>query len=107
MEQIHGQTAGFVVISENVRIVVLLGGGDSLLFLELVNRGELIAEASGRFKLLGFSSRDHAGGKIAFELGVAAFEEQLRIADGIGIRLRRGEAFDAGPETTMNVVLEA
>jgi hypothetical protein len=54
VEEIDGQRAGFKVIAEDVGVVVLLGGGDALLFLELMDGGELVAQAGGGFKLLGF-----------------------------------------------------
>ncbi len=38
---------------------------------------------------------------------VAAFEEELRVADGLLVDFRRGESFDAGAEAAMNVVLQA
>ena len=38
---------------------------------------------------------------------MAAFEEELRVADGLRVDLGRGESFDAGAEAAMNVVLQA
>ena len=49
----------------------------------------------------------HAGGEGALEFGLAAFEEELRIADGLLVDLGRGEFFDAGAEAAMDVVLQA
>ncbi len=37
----------------------------------------------------------------------SAFKEKLRVADGVGVDLRRGEAFNAGAEAAVNVVLQA
>ena len=88
MEEIDGQDAVLKVVAEDVGIVVLLGGGDALLLLELVHGGELVAQARGGFKLLGLGGRHHARGQRAFQLGVAAFEKQLRVADGFACRPR-------------------
>ena len=54
VEEIDGEAAVFKVIAEDVGVVALFGGGDALLFLELVDGGELIAEAGGGFVLFGF-----------------------------------------------------
>jgi hypothetical protein len=53
VEEVDGEGAGFKVIAEDVGVVVLLGGGDALFFLKLVDGGELVAQAGGGFKLLG------------------------------------------------------
>src|SRR5208337_2390918 len=47
VEEIHCQAAVFKVIAKDVGVVALLGGGDALLFLELMNCGELVAETRG------------------------------------------------------------
>ena len=54
VEEIDGEAAVFEVIAEDVGVVALLGGGDALLFLELMDGGELVAQAGGGFELLGF-----------------------------------------------------
>ena len=59
VEEVYSERASLKVVTENVRVVALLGGGDALFFLELMYRGELIAEACGGFKLLGFRSCVH------------------------------------------------
>ncbi len=63
VKEIDGQPVVFKVIAEDVGIVILLGGGDALLLLELVHGGELIAEARGGFKLLGCCCGHHARGE--------------------------------------------
>ena len=50
MEEIHGQAAVLEVVAENVGVIIELGGGDALLFLELVHGGELVAQARGGFE---------------------------------------------------------
>ena len=107
VEEIDGEAAVLKVITEDVGVVVELGGGDALFLLELVHGGELVAQAGGGLELLGFGGGHHARGECALELGVAAFEKELRVADGLLVGLRGGEALDAGPEATVNVVLEA
>ena len=89
VEEIHSQIAGFEVITEDVGVVALLGGGDALFFLELVDGGELVAQAGGGLELLGLGGGHHAGGEGALQLGVAAFEEKLRVADGVRVGFRR------------------
>jgi hypothetical protein len=107
VEKIDGQRAVFVVIAEDVGFVVLLNSGDALLFLELMNGGELVAQACGGFELLGFSGGHHARGERALQFGVLAFKKELRIADGVRVDLRRGQALDAGAQAAVNVVLKA
>ena len=107
MEEIYGQAAGFEVIAEDVGVVALLGGGDALLLLKLMDGGKLVAEARGGFELLGFGGGVHAGGEGAFELGGTAFKKKLRVADGVGVKLGGGEAFNAGAEAAVDVVLQA
>ena len=107
MEEVDGEGAGFKVVAEDVGVVVLLDGGDALFFLELVDGGELVAEARGGFELLGFGGGHHALGEGALQLGLLAFKKELGIADGLAVGFRRGEAFNAGAEAAVNVVLEA
>ena len=87
-KRLTARHAGFEVIAEDVGVVALLGGGDALLFLQLVDGGELVAQAGGGFELLGFGGGHHAGGEGALELGGAAFKKELRVADGVGVELR-------------------
>jgi len=63
------------MIAEDVGVVVLLGRSDALLLLQLMNGGELVAQAGGGFELLGFGGSDHAGGKRAFQFGVSALQK--------------------------------
>ncbi len=88
VEEVDGERAVFKVIAEDVGVVVLLGGGDALLFLELVHGGELVAQARGGLELLGFGGGHHARGERALQFGVAAFEKELRVADGAFVDLR-------------------
>ena len=106
-KRLTASDAVFEVIAEDVGIVALLGGGDALLLLQLVDGGELVAQARGGFELLGFGGGHHARGERAFQFGLAAFEEELRVADGLPVDLGRGEALDAGAEAAMDVVLQA
>ena len=107
MEEVDGEGAVFKVVAENVGVVAQLRRGDALLLLELVHGGELIAQARGGFELLGFGGGHHARGEGALQLGVAAFEKQLRVADGVLVGFGRGEAFNTRAETAVNVVLQA
>src|SRR6185437_14878005 len=69
--------------------------------------GELVAQTRSSFELLVLGGRHHALREAAFQLGLLAFKEELCIAHGVAIRLRRREAFHAGAEAAMNVVLQA
>ena len=75
MKEIDGERAAFKVITEDIGIVALFDGGDALFFLELVDGGELIAQACGGFKLFLLGGGDHARGEGAFEFGMAAFKK--------------------------------
>ena len=57
--------------------------------------------------MLGFGGGLHAGGEDLLELVGAAFEEELDVADGLFVDLGCGEAFDAGAEAALDVVLQA
>ncbi len=107
VEEVDGEGAVFEVISEDVSVVAELGGGDALFLLELVDSGDLVAEAGGGLELLGFGGGHHARGEGALELGMAALKEELRIAHGLLVGLGRGETFDAGAQAAMDVVLKA
>ncbi len=95
------------MVAEDVGVVVLLGGGDALFFLELVHGGKLVAEAGGCFELLSFGGGHHALGEGALQLGVLAFKKELRVADRFAVGFRRGEALDAWAQAAVDVVLEA
>ena len=107
MEEVDRKTAVLEVVAEDIGIVALLGRGDALFFLELMNRGKLIAQSRRGLELLGLGSCSHARRERALQLRVTAFEKKLRIAHRLRIRFRRCEALDAGTETAMNVVLQA
>ena len=72
VKQIHGQAAIFIVVAEDIGIVVLLGRCDALLFLELVHGGELVAQPRRGLKLLGLGRSRHARGQRSFQLCVSA-----------------------------------
>ena len=107
MEEIHGQRAVLKVVAEDVGVIVLPGGGGALLFLKLVNGGELVAQLGGSLEALALGCLHHARGERPFQLGVAAFQQQSGVAHRAGINLRRGKLLDAGAEAAMNVVLQA
>ncbi len=82
VEEIDGERAILKVIAKDIGVIVKLGGGDALFFLQLVYGGELVAQARSGLELLGFGGGHHARGEGALQLGVAAFEKKLRVADG-------------------------
>jgi hypothetical protein len=49
----------------------------------------------------------HADAEFLGEIAVTAFEEQARVANGLGIFLLSDKTFDAGSQAAMDVVLEA
>ena len=69
VKEVDGEGTGFKVIAEDVGVVVLLGGGDALFFLKLVDSRELVAKTGGGFELLGLGGGGHAGGEAALQLG--------------------------------------
>jgi hypothetical protein len=105
MEEVDGQRAVLKVVAEDIGVVTLLGGGNALLFLELMDGGDLVAEAGGGLKLLGLGGGGHADGQSAFQFGGAALKEELRVFDSICVERGSGEALNAGAETAMDVVL--
>ena len=107
VEEIDGEGAVFEVIAEDVGVVAELGGCDALLFLKLVDGGELVAETCGGFEVLGFGGGGHARDERALEFGMAAFEEELGVADGALVELWGGQTLDAWAEAAVNVELEA
>ena len=107
MEEIDCQAAGFEVIAEDIGVVVLLAGGDALFFLQLMNGGELIAEAGCGLILLRRSGGHHARGQSTFQFGLAAFKKQLRVAHRLLVDLGVCESLHTGPQAAMNVVFQA
>jgi len=107
VEEVDCQRAIFKVIAEDVGIVALFSGGDALLFRKLMDSGELVAKTGGGFKLFLFGSGGHARSECALQLGMTAFKEELRVAHCLLVEIGRGEFFNAGAQTAMNVVLQA
>ncbi len=106
VEEVHGEHVVFVVIAEDIRVVVVRAG-DALLLLHLVHGDEQVAIFRCKLELLGGRSCFHARFERAPQLLLAAFEEELRIAHRLAVFLRCGESFDAGAEATLDVVLQA
>ena len=86
VEEVDGEHFIFVVEAEDVGVAVV-GGGDALLVLHLVDGDDLVAEAAGGFELHVFGGDGHAFGEEFFELLGAAFEEELDVADGFAVVL--------------------
>jgi len=95
------------VITEDVGVVALLNSCHSLLFLKLMDGGELIAQPGSGLELFRFGGGQHACVQGAFKLGMAAFKEELRIAHSIGVGFEGGEPLNTRSETAVNVVLQA
>ena len=95
-----------VVVAEDVGVLVV-GGGDALLVLHLVDGDDLVAQPRRQLELLGLRGSLHALRQRLLQLVRLAFEEELHVADGLLVGLRRCEAFDAGAEAALDVVLQA
>ena len=106
VEEIDGDHVVFVVVAEDVGLVAV-GGGDALLVLHLIDGDEQVAILRGELELLGGGGLVHALLDGAAEFGLAALEKHLRVADGLAVDLGSGEAFDAGAEAALDVVLQA
>ena len=106
VEEVDGQHALLVVEAEDVGVLVV-GGGDALLVVHLVDGDELVAQAGGKLVLLGLRRHRSCGRSGGFELAGLAVEKELHVADGLRVGLGRGEAFDAGAEAALDVVLQA
>ena len=107
MEEIHGQAAVLEVVTEDIRIVALLGGCDPLLLLELVHGRELIAQARRRLKLLGLGRGQHPRRQRPLQFRVPSLQEELCVAYRLAVCFRRGESLYARPQAAVNVVLQA
>ena len=108
VEEVHGEHVVFEVEAEDVGVVVV-GGGDALLVLHLVHGDELVAEAGGELELHRCRRRPPCASvrRAARARCWLAFEEELHVADGCAVVLRRDQAFDAGAEAALDVVLQA
>src|ERR1700731_4599601 len=106
MKKVHGQHLIFKMIAKDVRVVPF-DGGNALLFLELLDRGNQIAIAGGAFEFLRLGSLGHALAKRFDQVRLAAFEKELNVAHRFGVDLRRGELLHARSETALDVVLQA
>ena len=82
VEEVDGEHVLFVVEAEDVGVFVV-GGGDALLVLHLVDGDDLVAQAGGELELHVVGGLVHAGGEARFELAGLAFEEELHVADGL------------------------
>ena len=107
MKQVDRQRPSFIVIAEDVGVVALFGGGDALLFLELVDRPQLVAQPRGGLELLRLGGGQHPRAQRALQLGMAAFQKKLRVLDGGGVSLGGGQALHARAQAAMDVVLQA
>ena len=106
VEEIDGEHLVFIVEAEDVGVLVV-GGGDALLVLHLADGDELVAEAGGELELHVLGGLGHAGGEAFFELVGAAVEEHLDVADGLFVGVGGDQAFDAGAQAALDVVLQA
>jgi len=106
VEEVHREHVVLIVVAEDVDVVAV-GRSDALLLLHLVHGDEQVAIFCCELELLGGRGRLHARFERAAELLLASFEKQLRIAHGFAIFLGRSQAFDAGAEAALDVVLQA
>ena len=106
MEEVDGEHLVFVVEAEDVGVFVI-GRGDALLILHLRQGDQLIAEAGGQLELHLFGGGGHALVQQLFQLFGAAFEEELDVADGLAVDVMGDQAFDAGAQAALDVVLQA
>lgn len=105
VEEVDGEHLVFEVEAEDVGVVVV-GGGDALFVLGLVDGDDLVAEAGGELELHVFGGGFHAGREELFELLGAAFEEELHVPDGLLVDVGGCEAIDAGAEAALDVELQ-
>src|SRR5215467_11281759 len=94
------------VVAEDVGIVAF-SGGNALFLLQLVHGGKQIAVAGGAFVLFRLRGLLHARPEGLGKIRLPAFEQQLHIANGLLVGLRRGQALYAWPLAALDVVLEA
>ena len=73
----------------------------------LLDGGDLVAQARGELELHTLGGGGHARGETGFELAGFAVEEELHVADDLAVVVSGDEAFDAGAEAALDVVLEA
>jgi hypothetical protein len=106
VEQVDRDERRLGVKGEDVGVITLRGG-DSLLLLHFLHGGDEVAEIGGLFKAHVLGRVFHLDTKAVGEVAMAAIEEESHVADGFRIRFRRDEAFDAGSEASMDVVLQA
>ena len=105
MEEVDGDHVILEVVSEDIGVVAF-GGGHALLLVQVFDGGDEIAILGGEFVLFGLGSLRHALHEGLLEIGVAAFEEKLHVADGFGVSAFGGETGDAGAKAAPDVVLE-
>ena len=106
VEEVYGEHLVFVVVAEDVCVLVV-GGGDPLLVLHLVDGDDLVTEACGQLELLGIGGVGHPFGQEGLEFAGPSFEEELDVSNGLFVGFGGCEAFDAGAEAALDVVLKA
>ena len=106
MEEVDREHLVLVVIAEDVGVLVVRGC-DALLVLHLVDGDDLVAEPRRQFELLVLGGGFHALRQRLLQFIGLAFEEELDVADGLFVGLGRGQAFDAGAQAALDVVLQA
>ena len=84
VEEVDGEHLVFVVVAEDVGVLVV-GGGDALLVLHLVDGDELVAESGGELELLGLGGLFHARGEATARARRACLREELHVADGLSV----------------------
>src|SRR3970040_1282367 len=86
---------------------VASGAGHLLSLCHLANGRNQIAIGSGLLKALGVGGLEHPGFEGGDEFAETSFQKGTQIRHGFGVALVSGEALDAGPLDTLDVVLEA
>jgi len=107
VEEVDSEHVVFEVEAEDVGVFIGVGRGDALAVLRLRDGDELVAKTRGELELHVLRGLLHACGEAGFELAGFAFEEELHVADGLLVIFLRDQAFDAGAEAALDVVLQA
>ena len=94
------------MVSEDVGVVAF-DGGYALFFLQLVDCRNQIAIAGGSLELLRLGGFCHALAQGFDQIGGAAFEEKLHVADGLGVDLGRRQLQNARTQAAFYVKLKA
>ncbi len=96
MEEIDGQHAVLVMVTVDVRIIVIRGR-HPLPFLYLAHGDQQIAVLGGEFELLRGCGCLHALLQRVAQLCLPAFQKHLRVAHRFPVCLGRGEVSTQGP----------